>query len=142
MRFRSKVDTWFKVVLCVGPPAVIVAAIAGAADDKGPPLWLLSIILALVIVLPAWLLVATHYTFLERELLVQSGPFRWRIPFSEIRSVARSRNPLSSPALSLDRLRIDYGQSRWLLVSPADQKGFLKELEKRANVSPANTLER
>ena len=48
-----------------------------------------------------------------------------------IREVRPTTNPLSAPALSLDRLRIDYeegGRVRSLLVSPKDKEGFLQEL--------------
>jgi hypothetical protein len=33
--------------------------------------------------------------------------------------------------LSLDRLRIDYGRARSILISPEDARGFLNELERR-----------
>ena len=42
-----------------------------------------------------------------------------------------TRNPLSSPALSLDRLRVTHRASsgeRGLLISPADTAGFLAAL--------------
>lgn len=40
-------------------------------------------------------------------------------------------NPLASPALSLDRLKIEYGQGHWIMISPRDREGFLRELESR-----------
>src|SRR4029450_9429711 len=39
------------------------------------------------------------------------------------------RNPLSSPALSLDRLRIEVRGARPVLISPADRAAFLADLE-------------
>ncbi|MFQ5610075.1 MAG: PH domain-containing protein [Woeseiaceae bacterium] len=40
-----------------------------------------------------------------------------------------TRNPLSSPALSLDRLKITYGpKNRKVLVSPADKESFVQAL--------------
>jgi hypothetical protein len=45
--------------------------------------------------------------------------------------VVPTRNPLSSPALSLDRLRIEYGQGRAIMISPADKGPFLRALEER-----------
>jgi hypothetical protein len=38
---------------------------------------------------------------------------------------------LTSPAFSLDRLRIEYGRGRWIMISPRDKDGFLRELEVR-----------
>jgi hypothetical protein len=49
----------------------------------------------------------------------------------DIRTVTPTRNPLSSPALSLDRLRIDYGRGRRIMVSPRDPGAFLRELRRR-----------
>jgi hypothetical protein len=54
------------------------------------------------------------------------------VPIAEIESVKPSRNPLSSPACSLDRLHVRYHSSkRGVLVSPADKPGFLHELVSR-----------
>ena len=77
----------------------------------------------------------------EHDLLVRSGPFRWRVPLGQIHSVTPTRNPLSSPALSLDRLRIEYGDGKWILISPRERERFLEALEARGvrdlDVSPA-----
>lgn len=68
----------------------------------------------------------------DRELLVRSGPFRWRIAIDGIESIRPSRSPLSSPALSLDRLEITYGGGRRLLISPEDREGFLEAIVARS----------
>ena len=44
---------------------------------------------------------------------------------ADIIDVTETRNPLSSPALSLDRLRIRYGADKHIMVSPDDKTGFL-----------------
>jgi hypothetical protein len=46
-------------------------------------------------------------------------------------AAAGERGALSSPALSLDRLRVEYGRSQWLMISPADKERFLRELNAR-----------
>ncbi len=47
----------------------------------------------------------------------------------EIESVIPSRNLLSSPACSLDRLHVRYPSSRrGVLISPEDESGFLSGL--------------
>ena len=73
------------------------------------------------------MLVGTHYTVSGNTLRVACGPFRWKVPLDAIQSVEATRNPLSSPALSLDRLRIHYGRRR-IMVSPSDKAGFLKAI--------------
>ena len=55
---------------------------------------------------------------------------RYKVPLAEVTAVRSTRNPLSSPALSLDRLEITYGRRR-IMISPEDKARFLKELEAR-----------
>jgi hypothetical protein len=64
--------------------------------------------------------------------VVRAGPFRWQVPLETLRSIRPTRSPLSSPALSLDRLELRYGQGRVLLISPADGARFVAELSARA----------
>lgn len=137
--FPSKIDWWLGAVLLLCAGASAVAAVSVAAAE--PPLVALAmspLLLLLGCVLPVWLLLATRYTFGATDLEVRSGPFVWRIPLREIHAVTATRNPLSSPALSLDRLRIDFGRSRSIMVSPADKEGFLSELRGRAPVAGAS----
>lgn len=127
-RFRSKVDMW--LVLILGASALLVVVGVGMATRTGE----MSVVAAVAIVLvaagiPAWIFATTRYELSRESLIVRSGPFRWRIPLVDIKSVTPTRNPLSSPALSLDRLRIEYGQRRAVMISPSDKDGFLRALE-------------
>ena len=54
---------------------------------------------------------------------------KWKIPVADIVGVTPSRNPLSSPALSMDRLNISYGKRKFILVSPEDKAGFIRAVE-------------
>lgn len=120
--FRSKVDSWYYLLLIIIPITVLVPVIfAPSQTDQ-----LVGIVIGLVAsALPVWLLYSTIYEVDEKTLKIRSGPFRWKIQLADIRKVEPSRPLLSSPALSLDRLRIDYGTHRSILVSPADQDGFI-----------------
>jgi hypothetical protein len=80
-----------------------------------------------IVALIGSMLVGTHYTVAGDTLRVACGPFRWKVPIDAIQSVEATRSPLSSPALSLDRLRIHYGKRR-IMVSPSDKAGFLKAI--------------
>ncbi|MCU7856703.1 MAG: PH domain-containing protein [Candidatus Thiodiazotropha sp. (ex Lucinoma borealis)] len=85
------------------------------------------IILAVVLLgtgLPIWLFVSTKYIVTEELLRIKSGPFSWSIPLSSISSVSETRNPLSSPALSLDRLELKYRDGKTILISPANKAKF------------------
>ena len=118
-RFRSKVDWWIRLLL----GAVILADIVFIAKlGLGNAA---VIVLIAVVVLLLWLSLRTYYVVDQTTLRIVSGPFRWRIPLDEIKSVTPSRSLWSSPALSLDRLSIDYGNGRRVMVSPAEKQAFL-----------------
>ena len=134
--YASRIDAWLPIALA----ASIVAAAAGtwrAAAERGSAMWLvIGPVLLLALALPAWLFADTSYTITATELLVRSGPFRWRIALRDITRVESTRSVLSAPALSLDRLRIDYGRGSAILVSPRDRAGFVAELEQRRGGGP------
>ncbi|RFP65965.1 hypothetical protein D0N36_05715 [Hymenobacter lapidiphilus] len=75
-----------------------------------------------------YLIRTTYYLFHDRQLLVYCGPWRMQIPVDSITQVEATHNPISSPALSLDRLLVRYGKYDSVLISPADRAGFLAAL--------------
>jgi hypothetical protein len=130
-KFRSKIDTWILILMIVAIVFQVVAVGSAAlqADDPGTTTGLILLAIG-VSGLLIWLLVGTHYT-VERDVIrIASGPFRWKVPIDDITDVKATRNPLSSPALSLDRIMIRYGKRRRVMVSPADKDGFLKAIGK------------
>jgi hypothetical protein len=129
--FPSKVDRWLRAVAWASVLVPVGALIMVAARGERGALWLMPVIL-IPGAFPLWLLSSTDYTFTDTDLHIRSGPFRWRVPIAGVRAVTATRNPLSSPALSLDRLRIEYGHSQTIMVSPADKVGFFYALTARA----------
>ena len=137
--FPSRVDTWLAAVLVISALVALKAAVLVvlAGVPLGPSI--AAVVMTFGIGLPVWLLRSTHYTVTAQDLRIVSGPFRWTIPLTDIRSVTPTRSPLSSPALSLERLRILYGSDKAIMVSPRDRDGFLAELARRgAVVTPEN----
>lgn len=125
MRFRSAIDTWLLLAFACTIPLALIALVPLIASGA----LLLGVAMLLPIVgLPLWILLSTWYEVGDRWLLVRSGPFRWRISRSDISAIRPSRSVLSSPALSLDRLEIKYGNGRRILVSPADRQAFIEAL--------------
>ncbi len=132
MRFGTKVDLWLQLVLA-GALLVQIGAGLAVGLEGGPSaavgVWALGLVLDGLIF--GLLVVPLYYEIAETELLVRSGQLRWRVPLAGIQSVRPTRNPLSAPALSLDRLEIDYhvdGASKSLLISPADRSAFCDRL--------------
>lgn len=125
--FRSRIDPWIGGVLVVATVAQLVAA-ALLAFAEIPGRWIVVPSLLIGPALILWVLATTCYVIYGSELLVRCGPLRLQIPLSEISSIQKARNPLSSPALSLDRLVISYGSGRRCMISPRDQARFLEAL--------------
>lgn len=124
---RSKIDRWLVIVM-VAALAISLIAIAPAVYQG---LWWVIIPLAGTFGFVLWVMLGTCYEIEGNRLLVRSGPFRWRVPIDEIEEMTPTRNPLSSPALSLDRLRIKYSGGRSVMISPEDKDRFIAEIERR-----------
>lgn len=125
MRFSPRRDLWLGLVLLfsVGLPA---------AFFLWKLEWLAVLTLLPAVLFSAWLWYGTSYTIGENELRVQCGPFRENIPLASISRVRPTRNLLSSAALSLDRLEIQYGRfKRKTYISPAMEEEFLHLLRER-----------
>lgn len=118
--YRSKIDIWLiavilaaiflPVILAWGEPAILIIAATTAVPTA---------------LLTSWLFWATRYVVSDNALTIHSGFGKKTIPFEAIKSVTPSRSLLASPAMSLDRLEIRYGQNQSILISPKDKAGFL-----------------
>ena len=94
------------------------------------------ITLILVEILLIGLIVDTRYTLTKDNLYIKCFIFsRLSIPLEKIISVKSSRNPISSAALSLDRLEIKFNRSNGrpdiVLISPKNKEAFIYELINR-----------
>lgn len=77
-------------------------------------------------------LLNTKYTiFSDGTLKVVSGfmPFP-KVDLREVTAVVYTRNPISSPALSLRRLAIYKGNSLLIIISPENREAFINEMKK------------
>ncbi|WP_408608758.1 PH domain-containing protein [Alkaliphilus serpentinus] len=61
----------------------------------------------------------------EEILIIKCGPFSEKISIKDIKSIKKTRNPLSSAALSINRIEIRYGFSGMTLISPKDKEQFV-----------------
>ncbi|OIK15141.1 hypothetical protein BIV60_10460 [Bacillus sp. MUM 116] len=75
-----------------------------------------------------WMWFGTYYEIGEEILRIVAGPIRSKVEISQIKSIKRTRNPLSSPALSMDRFEITYGKWGFVLISPENEENFCKIL--------------
>lgn len=127
-RFPSKIDAWLVATGFAGMAVAVVALGFSLYAEPDSPTTIVAVVMVLLVfALVVSTFLNTYYDVDRDTLTVRSGPFRWRVPLDAIDSVKPTRSPLSSPALSLDRLDIRYGKRR-IMVSPADKHGFLKAI--------------
>lgn len=129
MVFRSKIDTWLILVLVLSAAVALSAAGGTLRQTYGMALLVPISIVAIGAVLPMWILADTKYSILGGTLHIRSGPFSWKIPIASITSITPSSSLISSPALSLKRLRVEYGAGKSVLVSPIDPQGFIHAID-------------
>lgn len=128
LTFRSRIDAWLAIVM-LGVPAIVLASVVPTLPRGGAATAMVVGLLALA--LPLWVLTSTRYDLSADTLRIVSGPFRWKVPIAGITSVVRTRSAFSSPALSLQRLQLRYGDGRSIMISPTDEPAFLRALEER-----------
>lgn len=92
--------------------------------------WPGIIITVLIALFFAHLYLNTRYTITGNTLIIKAGIIiKTAVDIGEIISVSRTRNALSSPALSLDRLEIVYCKTRRIIISPKEQDAFLSHIK-------------
>lgn len=134
--FPSKIDWWLGALLVLLPLWMLgILVLSLMSGDKTEIIIAIASFL-FIVVLYLLLLIPTRYGITHDKLIVRFGVVRHRIALDAIKEVRPSRTPLSSPALSMDRLSIRTGSrySVGILISPADRAGFLRTLAERAGL--------
>lgn len=123
--FKSKVGWYYHLILLIMAGSTIFAFITG----KSPVamiILLLSTLLCIHILLSTWYRITT-----DGYLVAHCSIFpEKKVKIEEITAVETTVLPVSSYALSLDRLIIYRKDQQWLLISPTDKKEFLRCLRK------------
>lgn len=126
-RFVSKVDYWLAAVLLLPALILIVVVLPGLYLDR--PAIFLAVVVPQILVI--WILVRTFYVVSDDVVAIRSGPFRWNIPVSSIRALSATRSPMSSPALSLNRIAIHHAGGT-VMISPRSRAAFVRAVVTRA----------
>jgi hypothetical protein len=130
MTHYSKKDGWIVVVVwlaIIGPMVMGIAfmTVGGPLLAAGMTTLLISTLTGLVVLLLTYPL---YYKITSDELVVRCGLLvNQHIPLSAIVLAQPTRNPLTAPAWSLDRLRLAYviqGREKFTLISPKDKSAF------------------
>lgn len=121
--YRSKID-WWLLALIAAP--IVLAGVASIKEGKGEVL--LGLIPPVIII--AYVFSTVKYTLNDGMLNVKAGFLvNQDIKIAEIRSVTKTFNPLSAPALSINRLEIKYGSNAaYALISSKNRQQFIADL--------------
>ena len=128
-KYKSKVDLWIAILLILvvvlGIYFTILSIFFSASVKESIGLGITGVLMILSVLI----FIPVNYTLLESQLLIRFGLFRYRINYQDIKSVKKTFNPLSSPALSLKRIEIQYSKGiGFTLISPNDIESFIKDL--------------
>lgn len=126
MRFDSKKDLWLGLLIWVPIGGGFIASLISAG-------WLFKILMLATVIFTGWIWFGTRYYISEGILNVKCGPFSEKILIKDIKSIKKTRNPLSSAALSIDRIEIRYGYSGMTLISPKHSERFIEFILKESN---------
>ena len=91
--------------------------------------WGLLVFILLTSAFAFYTIFSVEYRLDGDELTIRCGIlFKRTLSIQSIRSIRPTRNPLSAPAASLDRLEITFNKYDTILVSPKDKEAFIREL--------------
>lgn len=129
--YRSKVDWWLGLLL--GGSVILTLYVTIEPIIRGKGVQGVTIIAAVIVLVTVLPLFGIKYVFYSSHLLVSCGIYgKERVEYGKIRQLKETKNPLSSAAMSLDRLQIDYlenGVHKTVLISPVRKKEFMERLE-------------
>lgn len=130
-RHYSKVDWWVYLVASLLLFFLVAYPIIGLIfQSTTTPIWLTILYPAIFLVMLAisWPL---RYEITKDLLIIRSGLFYWCISLDSIIRVEPSKVLCNAPALSFDRLKIQYRNPQGEIstyVSPKNKEAFLNDL--------------
>jgi membrane protein YdbS with pleckstrin-like domain len=137
MLYQTKKDRWLVLIVALGGVMLLVQVINLIMVNgfHYTETWILFVVSMGYLGILILLAYPVHYEITTTSLEIRNGILlHYKIPLSSIVLVVPTRSPLSSPAWSLDRLKIDYvknSKKRVIMISPKDKKTFLLELVER-----------
>ncbi|MBN6517166.1 PH domain-containing protein [Acinetobacter pittii] len=130
MKFRSKIDWWLLLIFVVITGNILMKIYE--ANHHYSLASIQHLFIYSLVILVIWLPVFnTYYVVKNNTLIIKSLVFQWKININDIAQIEPTHNPLSSPALSLDRLKIYYMKDERMatvMISPKDKESFLNTL--------------
>lgn len=132
--FRSKIDWWVLGFIIAMTGLLLQLLVTMYAKGTMQEYTEHTAVYILTIAVLWWPILNTRYVVREDTLTVHCLLFKWMIPIANIEKITKTNHSISSPALSLNRLKIEYlkeGKSKYILVSPRNQQGFCQALQQK-----------
>lgn len=119
--FRSKIGLELLAPLVIIMTTVVVLLLLSGAYS-----WTILVIPILTFVFITHMFLTTYYTISGDELRIRCGfLMNIKISIATISRIKETNDPTSAPATSLDRLRIEYGNNKRMLISPKEKQAFI-----------------
>jgi len=125
--FSSKKDWWMRIVIwtLIGMFGwVFYHSIQQPVDLLG------IILMPLMIYLLSAIWFHTQYKLEKERLNILYVPLKKSIQIQDIHSVCHTKNPFVAPALSMNRIEINYGKYKTIQIAPNNINQFIHELQK------------
>ncbi|WNM20060.1 PH domain-containing protein [Flavobacterium capsici] len=121
--YKSKIDWWLIIPFLI---PIYFGIIEVLKHNKSG--WLVIVATVAFVV---FMYRSTYYIIENNTLTVRSMFIVYeKIEISSIKKIYKTRNPLSSPALSLNRLAIVYNKYDEIMISPEEKVDFMDEILK------------
>jgi hypothetical protein len=148
MYFSSKKDLWITIIawlfafLFIVPPVFYPDLGVWMTPDFVDRRWIKMIFLFPIGFCLIWIWFKTGYIIADNILKIQYGPFKKIIKIDDIHSIRKTRNPFTDPALSMDKIEINYARFKTIAISPKNKHEFVRQLLKQnPNIKYDNYLE-
>ncbi|WP_419960606.1 PH domain-containing protein [Psychrobacillus sp. BM2] len=143
MKFRSKIDRTFMVIMSIALVIVALATLWPVAYElfytnspEYTAIWIMTVLFFVCAGFLIWTSLDIHYIFYDDFLYVKGGPFRSKIKYEDMTKVNKSSNILAGYRIlsSKDALQIHYRHSLMgsIIISPDNQAQFVKVLLEKA----------
>ena len=121
LNFKSKKDIWLAVSIW----GVIILMFFMMITEQNIVVYIVGILNNALLL---WLWFGTSYKIDDEDLIVRSGPFKSTIDIKSIKKLRATKTLLAGPALSIDRIEIQYKRYDSVIVSPKEKNKFIESL--------------
>lgn len=134
MRFKSKIDWWLKAILMFMVFLCVYLIVMAVSTKSIEFIYSAIILLTVFIGIFISIYIFTFYEITDDLLIIKSGLYKKSIKIANIKGISPTHNPISSAALSVNRIAIYYVGKKTVkmsteFVSPGNKQAFIDNLK-------------